>query len=111
MKKLIALGECEKTFKALSKPCSDCPMRRDSLNGWLGGSTSDEYLNLCHSDERVECHVHSGSRCAGLAIYRTNTAKWQPEIDKLPADRVTVFGNRMEFSDHHNAFPCAKSNV
>lgn len=39
MKKLIAKGEAQKTLKQLTRACSDCPLRRDSLKGWLGGST------------------------------------------------------------------------
>jgi hypothetical protein len=103
--KLIARGEAQPTDKQLTKACTDCPLRRDSLNGWLGGNTPFQYAQLCHSDEVVECHVHAGSRCAGLAIYRRNIAKWQPEDHKLPADRETIFSNVKEFLDHHNSKP------
>lgn len=103
MRKLIAQGEAAPATKQLTSACSDCPLRRDSLNGWLGGNTPEQYARLCHSDEVVECHVHAGSRCAGLAIYRRNTAKWQPEKHKLPADRETIFSNVMEFLAHHGA--------
>jgi hypothetical protein len=106
--KLIARGEKHEATTQLTKACSDCPLRRDSLNGWLGGATPEEYARLCHSDEVVECHVHAGSRCAGLAIYRRNTAKWQPEEHKLPADRETVFSNIMEFLAHHSAPPTGR---
>lgn len=103
MSKLIARGEAAPATKQLTKACSDCPLRRDSLNGWLGGSTPEQYARLCHSDEVVECHVHAGSRCAGLAIYRRNTAKWQPEEHRLPHDRETIFANIAEFMAHHSA--------
>ena len=106
MKKLIVWGEASPTTTQLTKACSDCPMRRDALNGWLGGDTPEQYARLCHSDEVVECHVHAGSRCAGLAIYRRNTAKGQPEEHMLPADRDTIFSNVMEFLAHHNAPLC-----
>ena len=99
--KLIAKGEAAPATKQLAKACSDCPLRRDSLAGWLGGYTPEEYARLCHSDEVVECHVHAGSRCAGLAIYRRNTAKWQPEDHKLPSDHLTIFSNVAEFIKHH----------
>lgn len=103
MSKLIAKGEAAPATKHLTKACSDCPLRRDSLNGWLGGNTPEQYARLCHSDEVVECHVHAGSRCAGLAIYRRNTAKWQPEEHRLPHDRETIFANIAEFMAHHSA--------
>jgi hypothetical protein len=101
--KLIASGEKHDATKHLTKPCSDCPLRRDALNGWLGGSTPEEYAILCHSDAVVDCHVHAGSRCAGLAIYRTNTCKGQPKEHKLPADHNVCFSNIMQFLEHHNS--------
>lgn len=101
MKKLIAIGEAEPASKQLTGACSDCPLRRDAIRGWLGGSTPEEYVRLCHSDEVVECHVHAGSRCAGLAIYRRNTCKRQPAEHTLPSDHVTIFSNQIEFLKHH----------
>lgn len=105
MRKLISKGEAAPATKPLTSPCSDCPLRRDALHGWLGGYTPEEYARLCHSDEVVECHVHAGSRCAGLAIYRRNVAKWQPREHELPKDPDTVFSTRAEFLDHHKACP------
>ena len=105
MTKLIAHGEAAPATKQLTSACSDCPLRRDSLPGWLGEATPEQYAGLCHSDEVVECHVHAGSRCAGLAIYRRNTAKWQPDEHRLPADRESIFSNVMEFLTHHNSQP------
>lgn len=102
MKKLIAIDEAAPTTKQLTKACSDCPLRRDALPGWLGGSTTEQYARLCHSDAVVGCHVHAGSRCAGLAIYRRNTCKWQPPEHALPADHDAVFSNIMQFTSHHN---------
>lgn len=102
MRKLIANGEGKRATKPLTAPCSDCPMRRDALPGWLGGYSADEYRMLSHSDCKVECHVHNGSRCAGMAIYRTNVCKWQPPEDKLPGDEFAVFSTPMEFMAHHD---------
>jgi hypothetical protein len=101
MKKLIASGEAAPATKQLTNACSDCPLRRDSLRGWLGGNEPEDYARLCHSDVVVECHVHAGSRCAGLAIYRSNTAKYQPPEHKRPKDHDTIFSNVMEFIAHH----------
>lgn len=107
MKKLIAKGEASPAKTLLTKACSDCPLRRDALRGWLGGYTPEEYARICHSDQVVDCHVHAGSRCAGLAIYRRNTCKWQPEEHKLSADHESVFSNLVEFVDHHSKKPSA----
>jgi hypothetical protein len=87
--------------KQHTTPCSDCPMRRDSVPGWLGEYTPEEYQQLAHSDERVACHVISNQQCAGMAIYRTNVCKRvDPPGLKLPKDTVKVFGLG-EFLPHH----------
>ena len=104
-RKLIARGEATPATRQLARACSDCPLRRDALNGWLGGSTPEEYAQLCHSDAVVECHVHAGSRCAGLAIYRRNVCKSQPREHELPQDHETVFSSREEFIKHPHAPP------
>jgi hypothetical protein len=79
-------------------------MRRESLNGWLGGSTPDEYVRLAHSNELVPCHVHGNVHCAGMAIYRRNVCK-RVEFPGLllPADETTVFSTPMEFVAHHTS--------
>ena len=110
-KKLIASGEAAPATKQLTKACSDCPLRRDALNGWLGGSTPEKYARLCHSDAVVECHVHAGSRCAGLAIYRNNVSKWQPFEHRLPKDHETIFSTPMEFIEHHSKAPEIKAST
>lgn len=101
MRKLISLDEAIPIEKQLTQPCSDCPMRRDALKGWLGGYSPEEYAHLCHSDMVVECHAHPGSRCAGVSIYRRNTCKWEPAEHQLPKDHEKVFSNRMQFLEHH----------
>lgn len=106
-RKLITTGTMPPATKMLTKPCSDCPMRRDALKGWLGGASPDEYVRLCHSDAVVECHVHAGSRCAGLAVYRRNVAKRQPAEHALPRDTEAVFATPMEFLAHHTGAPVA----
>jgi hypothetical protein len=106
IQKLISVEEAPVGKVQHTKACSDCPMRRDALNGWLGGSTPEEYGHLAHSDQVVGCHAIKGTQCAGIAIYRRNVCKstQAPNI-KLEADRETVFANRQEFLDHHNAGP------
>jgi hypothetical protein len=76
-------------------------MRRDSLPGWLGGASAEEYQRLAHSDEQVNCHVILNQQCAGIAIYRKNVFKRvDPPNLELPADRELVFGLG-EFLPHH----------
>jgi hypothetical protein len=82
-----------------TKPCHDCPMRRNAIPGWLGGMTPADYRTLCHSDAPVDCHAIKGTQCAGVAIYRTNVVK-RAEF-RLPADHEAVFSTPMEFVEWH----------
>lgn len=91
-----------------TKPCHDCPWRRECLPGWLGGATPDEWLACVHGEARIDCHAHvmadgSGAQCAGVAIYRGNVCKSMRDkrIMVLPADRERVFATPMEFKAHH----------
>ncbi len=104
MKKLITKAVTGKVQH--KRPCSDCPWRRDSLPGWLGAIGFAEWLQVAHSDSRVDCHVVSNMQCAGLATYRANVAKQprDPKILLLPKDTTNVFATPMEFSKHHDCF-------
>jgi hypothetical protein len=83
-----------------TQPCHDCPMRRKSIPGWLGGSTPEEYRNLAHSDALVDCHAIRNTQCAGMAIYRRNVVK--RALFVLPADHEAVFSTPMEFVAWHS---------
>lgn len=92
-----------------TKPCSDCPMARASLNGWLGGATPEEYRQLAHSNDSVDCHAIRKTQCAGMAIYRRNVCKSVvPGGLSLPKDTTLVFATPMEFLAHHSSLPKAK---
>lgn len=70
-------------------PCSDCPWRRDSIPGWLGGDTSKEFVRLGHSDDVYNCHVITNQQCAGLAVFRANVIKrCDPPNLRLPPTRT-----------------------
>lgn len=100
--KCISSDEAKPARKQLSRPCSDCPMARSALPGWLGGATPDEYVRLAHSDVVVPCHAYKGSQCAGMSIYRANVCKRRdPPQVLLPADESRVFATPMEFLAHH----------
>jgi len=86
------------------KPCSDCPWKRDSLAGWLGTSSPEEWISIAHSETMVECLTLLTKQCAGLAIYRRNMCKSprNPAILVLDSDREIVFSHPTEFMNHHN---------
>lgn len=104
--KFISSDEAVKAKCQHNTPCSDCPWRRDSLNGWLGSETPEQWVRIAHSDNVVECHTLLGAQCAGIAVYRRNVAKlpYPPNI-RLEADRENVFSNPSEFIEHHKKIP------
>ncbi len=91
--------------KQHTKPCSDCPWRRDSVQGWLGGFTAKSWVNCAHSETVVKCHVIRNQQCAGTAIYRANVYKLPrtPEALQLPPDTGKVFSSIIgdDFLEHH----------
>ncbi len=102
-RRLVSGDEAKPTTKQHTKPCGDCPWRKDALAGWLGSRTADEWLRSAHGEDAMYCHTRLGPQCAGAAIYRANVCKKprDPEALKLPADREKVFTTPREFKDHH----------
>lgn len=104
MKRQLLTSEDAVTAKCQhTTPCSDCPWTRESLPGWVGGSTVDEWIAIAHSDHIGDCHILTGAQCAGLAVYRANVCKSarDPEVLKLPRDTSAVFSTPLEFQAHH----------
>lgn len=104
-RRLIASDEAVPAKSQITRPCSDCPLSRGSLNGWLGGGKPEDWGHALHSESLMNCHVLEGAQCAGAAIYRSNVCKRMVDKDLLvlPADREAVFSNRAEFLAHHTA--------
>ena len=101
-RKLVSSSEKEPCWGGQhTSPCGDCPWRRDSLPGWLGGSTAEQWHQTGHSDGVVLCHTIENAQCAGIAIYRANVVKRvDPPNLKLPKNLELVFGYG-EFIKHH----------
>jgi len=106
---------------ACSKPCSQCPYRRQSLQGYLGESDPEEFMELTMSDYPMPCHQtvdyrepqwkkkweagQVGKLCAGALIFFANICKRSRDGSRptIPADRELVFSRPDEFIDYHNA--------
>jgi hypothetical protein len=103
-RKLVSADEARPAKTQHTKPCGDCPWRRDSLAGWLGGLDVMTWLRGAHGDEQIECHTRTGAQCAGAAIYRANVCKMSrdPQVLRLQADRARVFATPQEFKEHHS---------
>lgn len=89
-------------------PCSDCPFSRESVPGWLGSMSVEQWHRAAHSDCRIDCHTRKRNdaehwQCAGAAIYRANVIKRvDPPNLELPKNLKLVFGFS-EFDEHHKA--------
>jgi len=102
-RKLIASDEARPSKKQPLLPCSDCPFARDSLCGWLGNMSAEEWILAVHGEAYVDCHVISNQQCAGVAIYRANVCKLPRRRDtlRLPPNKLRVFASPNEFLAHH----------
>lgn len=121
----------------LSKPCPDCPFRRDCLRGWLGAPRAEEIADAllgrpgksfaCHQttqfDEEGEHRQHEAEQqCVGamILVEKTGAANQMLQVaERLgvrdpgrisEASRPLVFDTRAEFIEHHTA-PSTRSGV
>lgn len=109
MRQFISSDEAVQSRHQHTTPCSDCPWSREALNGWLGGTSIGEWVQIAHSDTYVPCHTIDNQQCAGLAIYRRNVCKRvEPPLLTLAKNTDTVFSTPMEFEAHHKASPFTK---
>ncbi|TSP14013.1 hypothetical protein [Cupriavidus campinensis] len=97
-------------------PCVECPARRDSKPGYLGGYSAEMYLSVMHSPASIACHLSPGfqegdiarqNHCTGVAIYRANVGHFcgsSADFATLKAGRnvAAVFASPEEFFNHHN---------
>lgn len=104
----------------LRQPCKECPLRRDSKPGYLGGYTPEMYIEILHSPASIACHsspgFHEGDisrqrACTGVAAFRANVghiceyhghvthAQLATEI--IGEDRERFFATDDEFVAHH----------
>jgi hypothetical protein len=86
-------------MKQHTKPCGQCPWRRASAPGWLGASTTLEFLFQAEHEPKMPCH----------ATIDYEDEHWQDTADAETAafvrtvepDRENVFGMHFEFVSHH----------
>lgn len=109
---------------AIKTPCVECPFRRDSAPGYLGGYSPNMYMDVVLSPASLACHksegFHEGEiekqrHCTGLAAFRANLG-WIASVDVggvlvptiahastkiVGADQEVYFGTATEFIEHH----------
>lgn len=101
-------------------PCAGCPWRRTSAAGWLGNSTTLEFLAQAEHAPKMPCHcaidyededwketqLPDAPRCAGHAAYLRNRCKLPTDRDlaalcEQVGRRHDVFTRPDEFVAHH----------
>lgn len=109
-RRLISSDQAIPVSAQHTEPCGDCPFSVYSINGWLGGHTPEEFIQIAMSDELYPCHTLLGPQreklqCAGLAVFRANTCKISryKQALRLPAHQVNVFATARAFVEHHRA--------
>lgn len=102
---LITSDKAKPARRQHTKPCSDCPWRRDAVPGWLGNQTPEEWQARIHGESELRCHTVSNQQCAGAAIMRANVCKLTRNRAalRLAADPVVVFTTTQEFVAYHKA--------
>lgn len=98
--------------------CAECPMRRDSKRGALGGWTPEMYIEALGGLPDIACHLSKGfdvrnpeeqRSCTGVANFRCNTGlvarlpHGNSRIAALHAgpNHDDVFSTLLEFYRHH----------
>ena len=104
-RRMMTAEDAKPCAKQHNRPCGDCPFRKDSIPGWLGSLSADQWVKDLHGETRIDCHTKIGPQCAGAAIYRSNVAKSPRDksLLVLPADRTRVFSSPVEFREHHDS--------
>jgi len=93
--------------KQHTKPCIECPFRKESARAYLGGNDPKTFTVLANHDGNFECHLTMGKpqprQCAGRAIMWANQCKTSRDgsVPDLKPDREHVFGHVGLFMKHH----------
>jgi hypothetical protein len=98
------------------RACVECPLRRSSKPGALGGYTVQQYLETLHGPADLACHLSPGfalkdrkaqRSCTGVAQFRRH-AELSPEGNNareamayVRDDPEAVFCTDAEFAAHH----------
>lgn len=97
--------------------CAECPLRRDSAPGYLGGYSPEMYIDVLHGPASIACHkflknpLDQQHVCTGVAAFRANVGHVckinghitgaQDSTDFVGPDRENFFASDAEFLAHH----------
>lgn len=86
----------------VKKPCAQCPFRKDTLNGWLGGERMSEIL----AQDSFVCHKKQDLQCAGHMLINGNDNSFVRLANRLGIEldlsgKELVFESLEECVSHH----------
>lgn len=103
----------------LKKPCKQCPFRKQSLPGWLGDASPEQFIATVMNDEEMPCHstvdytdkhwrrslrTKKVSYCKGSLIFFSNICKLSRDRARPTAEpSEDVFRSPQEFLKHHTS--------
>ena len=98
-------------MSATKRPCGQCPFRKDSAKGYLGGFSIEETLSVAKSEHPFVCHktreTPNTKECSGRLLFATKTCKSfkNPDLEQLRLEAKennsteNILG--FEFKKHH----------
>jgi hypothetical protein len=101
----------------LKEPCVECPFKKESAPGWLGGETAEDTFRHIKAEADFACHLTRDkklkemSRCRGSMLfmrksgqmprYNTQLAKDLQDMGKPDTSAILSVP---EFFKHHGKF-------
>lgn len=95
----------------MKSPCADCPLRKDSMPGWLGKKRITEILKdkifVCHKTVDYENgDLEQRKQCAGHLHLKQEQNEFYALANSMGADlglknRELVFDNEQDCINHH----------
>ena len=103
------IGHCQ-------NPCKECPFKKNSLRGWLGGVSVADSIEIALSESDFHCHMTRETskvkHCAGRMLFASKTAKKfrnqemeEIRLSILKNNGVDEILNVTEFKEHHKFAP------
>jgi hypothetical protein len=87
------------------KPCSNCPFKKDTLEGWLGRDRAQQISDA----KSFVCHKNTKLQCGGFLAFKQNTngdADWLHVAKllkiELKIDGSNVFDSQEEMLNRHD---------
>lgn len=94
----------------MSRPCSECPWRKEHLSGWLGGYPAEYFADALRANEIHPCHKndhgpdHPDSLlCAGALAVAANSCI-QPYRTERAIEAMAAIGRREDCFAHYSLF-------